>query len=288
MTPPYEDMLEQLYRTLLRPGDVAIDVGAHVGRHAFPIADAVGAAGRVFCFEPLPQQYATLENRIASRDASARSASGEIVPHNLALGDEEGEANFTVVPDFPEYSGFWERSYGDSALRTESIRVQVRRLDALRGGFGKVRYMKIDAEGAELLILRGARALLAESRPVVSFEFGNAALVNYPYTAADCFDYFAGLGYAVYSIFGQALGRDEFVQCAHDQYFWDYFAIPSEQPWTLGHQHIGILVRQLATSGPAEDIESRARLEAVMGSLSWRVTAPLRKLATLLGARRGA
>ncbi len=282
MIPAYENMLETLYRKLLRPGDVTIDVGAHVGRHAFPMGALVGASGRVFCFEPLPQQFAVLDQRIRSV-AAGSSAAAEIVPFNLALGETDGEANFVVVPDFPEYSGFRERKYGDSGLRTETIRVQVRRLDAMRERFGRVRYVKIDAEGAELHILRGARSLIAESRPVISFEFGNAALVNYPYTAADCFDFFDGLGYTVFSIFGQALGRDEFIECAEGQYFWDYFGIPAEDGWTLGHAHIGILVEQLAKA----DSESRARLEAVTGSLSWRVTAPLRRLATLLGAPRG-
>jgi len=50
--PDYELMLEQIYRAALRPGDIAVDIGAHEGRHTLPMARAVGPSGSVFAFEP--------------------------------------------------------------------------------------------------------------------------------------------------------------------------------------------------------------------------------------------
>jgi FkbM family methyltransferase len=156
MLPQYESMLEAVYRAALQPGDVAVDIGAHVGRHTFPIARAVGPAGKVFAFEPLPTVYADLCRSVETARSAERDLAA-IVIHNLALGEEEGEAKFVFVPDFPEYSGFRKRTYHDGSVRKETIDVRVRRLDSFRAELGKVQFIKIDAEGGELTIQRGAR-----------------------------------------------------------------------------------------------------------------------------------
>lgn len=247
MLPSYEDMLEAFYRAALRPGDRVIDVGAHNGRHAFPCAAAVGPSGRVFGFEPLPIQHASLAARCKDEAASGKPMA-PITLINCALGDQEGTTDFTVVTDFPEYSGFQQRRYHADDLRREVIQVQVRTLDSMRADFGKLRYIKIDAEGGELMILRGAAALIAEQRPIVSFELGDSSLVNYPYSSGDYFDFFAALGYRVFSIFGLELSREEFVRFSAMQFFWDYIAVPASEPWPGSHAPIRVMIAQLAAA----------------------------------------
>ena len=53
MPPDYEAAVQRVYEAVLDHGDLALDVGAHIGRHTFPMAASVGAAGRVLAFEPL-------------------------------------------------------------------------------------------------------------------------------------------------------------------------------------------------------------------------------------------
>lgn len=276
MLPAYEEMLEQVYRSILAPGDTAIDVGAHTGRHTLPIAEAVGPSGKVFSFEPLPFAHEALLGRLKTTRTTT------VTLHNLALGEDEGETEFTVVPDFPEYSGFKERTYHSDTLRKEKIRVQVRRLDSFAEQIGKPRYIKVDAEGGELTILRSGRALIAATQPIVSFELGNASLINYPYTAADYFDFFAGLGYRVFSLYGLPLNREQFVAMAAQQFFWDYVALPARETWFFTHAHLQVMVQQLA--GVDEHIRARAaaeaRLSEVTQSRSWRLTEPLRRAKT--------
>ncbi len=310
MLPQYERMLETVYRAALRPGDIAVDIGAHVGRHTLPMAKAVGSAGKVFAFEPLPSIYAELRRTVENAQGDECDLAA-ILTHNVALGEQEGEATFVFVPDFPEYSGFRERTYHDDSLRRETIDVSVLRLDSFRAEFGKVRFMKIDAEGGELTILRGGATLIGESAPVVSFELGNASLTNYPYTAADYFDFFAKLGYTLFSIFGIPLSRDEFISAAQEQFFWDYIAVPGKGAWPFGHDHIRVLVRQLGDANvatesalaerigihrgespiSAQDAERRAQaaealVAALRASSSWRLTTPLRQLAEFLRRTR--
>jgi FkbM family methyltransferase len=278
MLPEYERMLETIYRAVLRPGDIAIDIGAHVGRHTLPMAQATGPKGKVIAFEPLPSAYSELTNLVRS----SRSSSGmaQVITHNLALGVEEGESQFIFVPDFPEYSGFKKRTYHDDSLRIETIKVQVRQLDSFEADFGTARFIKIDAEGGELAILRGAAKVLANCSPIVSFEMGDDSLVNYSYSAADYFDFFADLGYSIFSIFGIPLLRDEFILAAEQQYFWDYIAIPGRGSWQFGHEHIRVLINQLGggDSRPAESF-----MEALRARTPRRVITLLRRFSEFYG-----
>jgi FkbM family methyltransferase len=243
--PSYEHMLEAFYRAVLRPGDGVIDVGAHNGRHSLPCAVSVGPTGRIFGFEPLPIQHKNLAALISAEQAAGQ-AMAPITLFNCALGDIEGTTDFTIVTDFPEYSGFQQRQYHAENLHREIIQVQVKTLDAMRAEFGKIRYIKIDAEGGELMILRGASALITEQRPIISFELGDASLLNYPYTAGDYYDFFASHDYRIYSIFGLELNRDAFVKFSAMQFFWDYIAVPATEAWPGGHDPLRVMIAQLA------------------------------------------
>jgi FkbM family methyltransferase len=259
MIPNYEAMLECIYHSILSPGDKAIDVGAHVGRHTLPMAKAVGSAGKIFAFEPLPSIHKELSASLERIVSSDDMAYAPVTTYNFALGEDNGESEFVFVPEFPEYSGFKERTYHSDSLQRETIHVQVRKLDSFEAEFGRVRYIKVDAEGGELAILRGAKAIITKSRPIVSFELGDDALINYAYSAADYFDFFADLDYQLHSIFGPILSRDEFIEAARSQYFWDYIAVPLGDTWRFGHDHIRLLVDQLRSCDNRADVEFEIR-----------------------------
>lgn len=282
MVPNYESMLEAVYTAALRDGDVAIDIGAHVGRHTLPMARAVGVRGKVYAYEPLPSIYVNLMRAVETARESDRNLA-EVVMYNLALGELEGSAQFIYTPDFPEYSGFRERLYHVDNVRKETIKVQVTRLDSMREQIGQVHFIKIDAEGGELTILKGARALITDSLPIISFEMGNAALVNYPYTAADYYDFFTGLGYKVFSIFGIKLTRSEFVMAAESQFYWDYVAIP-EGEWPFNHISIQILINQfdVELNRQAEHTNSKAQVSVFLKSKLWRIAKPLQWLTGII------
>lgn len=245
MSPDYERMLERFYCQVLQNGDIAVDVGAHIGRHTFPMASSIGTRGLVYAFEPLPVQFKKLSDGIQG------NIDGNIKLFNHALADITGELTFVEVPDFPEYSGFKERIYHDQSIRRMHVNVEVKRLDDVLYDLTSLKFMKLDAEGAELMILRGAENLIRRLRPYVSFELGDAALVNYDYSSADVFEYFSGMGYSIYSIFGVLLSKDDFVTSSRLQNFWDYVAIPAELTWPAAHEPVKVLLQQL--SGASEN-----------------------------------
>jgi FkbM family methyltransferase len=222
----YESLVEAAYTAVLRAGDAAVDVGAHTGRHAIPMARLVGPTGHVFAFEPLPTCRDILAQNLASVAAGGASlASVDVRPD--ALSNRSGTAEFNFTRQFPEYSGLRERVY-DHPVDIETLQVTLTRLDDLLSGFPRIALVKIDAEGGEHDIVDGARELLRRDRPVVTFEFGDNALVNYETTALDMHRLLAEEGYSVMDILGDPLDEASFVESSAVQRVWDYVAVPAD------------------------------------------------------------
>lgn len=151
----------------VRPDAVVFDVGANVGWWTVPLARRLArAGGRVIAFEPVPANRARLEWAIA---ANAVGANVLVAP--VALGDKPGEL------------GMWLKSEetgagsGTAALVTGDgpvhLRVPVVALDSWAAEFDITNcdLMKLDIEGAELMMLRGAERFIARTRPLIFGEF---------------------------------------------------------------------------------------------------------------------
>jgi methyltransferase, FkbM family len=222
--PDYESMLERFYRGLLSRGDTCVDIGAHIGRHTYPMLECVGAGGRILAFEPIPDLAQALRMQVESRGLSKT-----ISIHQLALADEAGAAAFYIAVDAPGYSGLRRRVY-DVPTSVREIEVQLRTLDDMVDGvIDSLNYIKIDAEGAEWSILRGARKALERFRPVVSFEFGEASYGVFGVDPEEVHQFFLELDYLVYDLRGRLLDRHAFAASSRHQELWDYIAIPRER-----------------------------------------------------------
>lgn len=160
-------MTELVMARALSSTATCIDVGCHGGvllRQMMSYA----RNGTFLAFEPLPELYRGLVTQF--RDPRVRV-------FDLALGDREGSSTFNHVVTNPGYSGLRERRYDRPNEQVETISVQVDRLDAVvaRADVTRVDFIKIDVEGAEHLVLRGAEQTLREHKPVVVFEHGLGA-----------------------------------------------------------------------------------------------------------------
>lgn len=166
----YERDTIRTVRRLVGPGDVAVDVGANFGSYTSTLANLVGPAGAVHAFEPQEAVYSLLQSRFAG------------VPHvhlvQAALAEKAGVAHF-VVPsiagDVPEPAlGSLRLDSGGSRAVSK---VTVMTLDVYCAPFERLRFLKIDAEGGDLDVLRGGRETLRRLRPVVQVECNDAALL---------------------------------------------------------------------------------------------------------------
>lgn len=144
---------------LVEPGSLVVDVGAHYGAFTLPLARAIGPAGTVIACEPNPAARPILERGLAEN----RLTNVSVLPY--AISDTSANGRLSVPAD-PSRS-----SLRDIAGSHYSMEVQVRPLDALLEDRDQpVRLIKIDVEGHELGVLKGASAILQKDRPLVMFE----------------------------------------------------------------------------------------------------------------------
>jgi FkbM family methyltransferase len=142
-----------------------LEVGAHLGKFLHEI-QRVAPAGHHIVYEPQRNQWERLIRLFPEMDIRQR-----------ALSDHDGEARFLRVLDrgFRGYSrldGLGEQAEWPSGLHTESTTVSIERLDNHVPDGWLPQFVKIDVEGAELHVLRGAIQTLRRSKPIVAFEHG--------------------------------------------------------------------------------------------------------------------
>jgi len=156
------------YLQTLSPGDHIIDVGANLGYYLLLAAQKVGATGRLLGFEPAPGVYEVLERNIR------RSGFTNIQISPYAIGAASGTLEFyeSAIPN-------WGSVFKDSRLQQmRSTMVEAKTIDELvreTPGFHP-KALRMDVEGAELMVLAGAREVLTRYKPCLFIEFHNFAL----------------------------------------------------------------------------------------------------------------
>jgi FkbM family methyltransferase len=146
---------ETLWR-LTESDDIAVDIGANIGCITAALAER---AGEVHCFEPHPLLHAELLENI--RLLESQGVAARIVAQRCALGGSTGTLPLRVPADFARHRG--ESTLVDSASAAEVVQVQVRTLDDVFGD-RSIGVMKMDVEGFEAQVLRGAARLLSDRR----------------------------------------------------------------------------------------------------------------------------
>lgn len=240
----YEILTEGLYGEFLRAGDIALDCGANVGRHAIGMAKAVGSSGCVHAFEPSTAILPALYDRIQ------QAAVSDIVRvHEVALGQEQGEAQFQVLHGALGMSGLQVRELSDQLrqkVRVEQIRVKVLPLDSVLPHDVDVRFVKLDLEGGEFHALLGGRQTLKRSRPVVVFENGRGhSAREYGYEPEHFFDLFKELGYQLFDGLGFPFTPEQWTLGSVP---WQYIALPEEDDLAK-HRALGIVERTMRDHG---------------------------------------
>lgn len=213
----YDRMSRELIRRHVRSFDNCVDVGAHKGEF-LDYFTKQAPQGKHLAFEPIPQFYTDLKNRWGNR----------VEVHPFALSDISGKSEFQWVKNAPAYSGLKRRKYAVSNPEIETIEIETKCLDAFQNPDRSIRFIKIDVEGAELLVLKGAKETLKNHRPFVLFEFGLGASEYYESTAEEFYSFFLELNYSLFTLKDalkdkEALSLANFIshyQNNSEYYFW--------------------------------------------------------------------
>jgi FkbM family methyltransferase len=184
-----EDRTAALFGRLLRPGEVVLDVGANVGYYSLSAAARVGPGRRVFAFEPGPAAAARL------RENAALNGLNNLQVIEAAVADRPGTLRLHLSED-SEAASLFPSATGVAA----SVEVPVTTLDDFvkQAALPRVDLLKIDAEGAEVGILRGGRQLLAGAdAPVLIVEANPVTLEAAGESVAALRAELEGLGYTI-------------------------------------------------------------------------------------------
>lgn len=182
----------------LKPGDVFVDVGANIGYLTAVGASLVGPSGQVHSFEPVPEYFHRLESVRAANPGYAIHA------NPVALGDHAGTAEIAVAADGnigwnTMVPGLLE---GDAARSRH--RVPIQRLDEYlaQRRITNVALLKVDAEGFELPVLRGASGFLELARPLPAIlcEVAPGAYPLLGGHVSDLFDLLGRFGYSGFDV----------------------------------------------------------------------------------------
>lgn len=157
----YERAVTTLVGSVVRPGDVCLDVGANMGWYTTLLHKLAGPTGEVHAFEPVPAIFGALERNVALQDDPSN-----VHLSNLALGSEPGWATMHIFAGLPNGHASMSTQDRDDY---ETVEARVITLDSYLAehGVGHVDFVKTDIEGAELMFFRGAERLFAQDVPPI-------------------------------------------------------------------------------------------------------------------------
>lgn len=178
---------------LCRPGDRIIEVGANVGTETISFADVVGPEGRVYAFEPLQTNLDYLHRVVQAASLSQV----EIVP--AAVSDRGGTVRF-IPPTNSHESGVGHIGAETHHTHAPAVLVECLTLDSFVADKKPIRLIVIDAEGAEVAILKGGRHFLQRDRPVIVVEAQEAHLRRFGFGLADLYSELRAHSYSIFEM----------------------------------------------------------------------------------------
>jgi len=174
----WEPNYAQAFCSLLKPGDVVLDIGANHGFYSLIAAQRIAPGGRVYAFEPSRNFYDLIKASV-----SVNGLGNVVSVANLALGDSQGEL---VLAYDPQLSGGGHLEIGQAAaasgdaadaLARETVKVVA--LDEYLGAeLARVDVIKMDIEGAEGLALKGMAKIIDRSRNLKMMMEFCPAMIN--------------------------------------------------------------------------------------------------------------
>lgn len=192
-TGTYEDEINKLIKISLKPGDVALDIGANIGLQSIRMSKSVGDTGKVFAFEPLIHLQEKFGNNAKLNRAS------NIILFPYALSNQENEADFSINKSTWN-QGTFSIGKNDNGSDIQHVIIKVADEIAEIASASRLDLIKIDVEGLEYQVLLGLKRTLEKHRPRIIFEY------DYNYWQANgqninsCFDFLKAIDYTFYQI----------------------------------------------------------------------------------------
>lgn len=190
----FEESELKFLRKFLKKGDSFIDIGANIGLFTLHASMIVGNEGCVYSFEPTPRTFDRLKENIDLNLCQ------NVTAENIGLSDKSGIMSFnTSVLGYDAWNSFADlNEIGD--VITIDVRVIMLDQYLSEKKLVNIDFVKIDVEGWELFVLKGANNLLSSERaPVLMIEFTENNAFAAGYYCGELYDYVKSFGYEWYS-----------------------------------------------------------------------------------------
>lgn len=174
----YDRLTLLIFKKYVKSHFNCIDIGSHKGE-ILDIMLKYAHQGKHYAFEPIPALF----NELAIK----YSKKATVFPY--ALADSSGKTTFQFVKNAPAYSGLKQRKYDMANPEILEIEVEKRTLDEILLPTQPIHFIKIDVEGGEFGVLKGASNILVKNKPIILFECGKGASDYYGTNPQDIFLY---------------------------------------------------------------------------------------------------
>lgn len=191
----YDAPLSAFIQRSVQPGMCCLDVGSNIGLVAVNLARRVGPTGKVHCFEPLPHLLDRLRTHVE------RNQYQKIVRiHPLALSNKTGTALINMADDLLPNQGMASLVVAGHPDLQRHLEVQTVTLDEFSAAerVERIALIKMDVQGAEPLVLEGARETLKRDMPDLLMEVSPLDLASLGKTSRDLIAQLEGLDYRCY------------------------------------------------------------------------------------------
>jgi FkbM family methyltransferase len=194
----------QFLKENCHPGNIVLDIGAHIGVFAVAAAKYVGYNGKVFAFEPTPGT-----NKLLTKTIQFNKLEKVIFPRSEAIGMVTGKTNF-FISDLEGYNSNTLISYIDDRVM-HSVEINVITVDGFveEMKIDKINFLKIDAEGAELDVMKGAIKTFQHHRPITILAIHPDPILAKGDRLEDIYDLLLQLNYNI-SYNYKPISKDDF------------------------------------------------------------------------------
>lgn len=201
----YETANVTFVNSVVHPGMTAVDVGAHIGFYSVILARRVGSTGRVVAFEPTPSS-----RELLGRTLKLNLVDSIVSVEPLAVGEAVSEVDFYIT-DLPAHNS--NRLHRTRRPNERSIKVGMTSVDdwARRHALERVDFLKVDAEGSELSVLKGMVRTLEEHRPILLLALHPDGIRAAGDSLSEIWNFLKAAGYRVISD-GLEMSRQQFLE----------------------------------------------------------------------------
>lgn len=152
----YEPLTTELVKNEIKNGDIVLDIGAHIGYYTLIFAKLVGKNGKVYAFEPEPTNFALLEKNIQLNSYQ------NVILVRKAVSNKSEKVKLYIYKNHPAHHKIYNTHDGDSFIEIDAISLD----DYFKSYEGKIDFIKMDIEGAELAAIQGMSSLLQKNTNV--------------------------------------------------------------------------------------------------------------------------